>query len=252
MFERLNLSFILYSPYHYRYIKTYSLDLKGKELVRNESNEFQTRSADRIVAVPFGGVLVVSDGCLEYFSLGMAPSDLTEPSNTTTTTTTSTTTTTGTGDGSAGRHNRKNRPKRDQYRHTTFGNSTVTAIGPIDDDRDAIRKGTMRYLMSDIRGSMYIVVVTDNPRKILTQHIGRTSIASTISYMDNSIVYVGSSKGDSQLVKLCEDSNENGSNLDILETFTNVGPILDMVSVDLERHGQCKLITCSGAHGDGT
>ena len=171
MFERLNLSFILYSPYHYRYIKTYSLDLKGKELVRNESNEFQTRSADRIVAVPFGGVLVVSDGCLEYFSLGMAPSDLTEPSNNTTTTTTNTTSTTGTGDGSAGRHNRKNRPKRDQYRHTTFGNSTVTAIGPIDDDRDAIRKGTMRYLMSDIRGSMYIVVVTDNPRKILTQHI---------------------------------------------------------------------------------
>ena len=49
-------------------------------------------------------------------------------------------------------------------------------------------------------------------------------------------------------MKLCEDSNENGSNLDILETFTNVGPILDMVSVDLERHGQCKLITCSGAH----
>jgi len=261
------------------FIKIYSLDLKGKELVRNESSEFQTkRDADRVFAVPFGGVMVVSEGCVEYFSLGMALSDLTEPSSSnmsnTTTTTTSTTTTMGTGGGVASRHYGRNQPKADHYRYASLGNSEITAIGPIDDDRDARRKGKIRYLLSDIQGSMYIVVVTDNPRQILTQHIGRTSIASTISYLDSSIVYVGSSMGDSQLVKLCSEPNESGSNLDVLyvstsryshifcshnllthynrETFTNVGPIVDMVAVDLQRHGQCKLITCSGAYGDGT
>lgn len=46
--------------------------------------------------------------------------------------------------------------------------------------------------------------------------------------------------------------NENGSYVNILETYTNLGPILDMLVVDIEKQGQGQLITCSGGHKNGT
>ena len=37
-----------------------------------------------------------------------------------------------------------------------------------------------------------------------------------------------------------------------METFTNLGPIVDMCVVDLERQGQGQLVTCSGAYKEGS
>ena len=58
--------------------------------------------------------------------------------------------------------------------------------------------------------------------------------------------------GDSQLVRLNVEPDENGSYVTIVETFTNLGPIVDMVVVDLERQGQGQLVTCSGAYKEGS
>jgi hypothetical protein len=55
--------------------------------------------------------------------------------------------------------------------------------------------------------------------------LGETSGASTISYLDSGVVFVGSCFGDSQLVRLHPDKDENGSNVEVLESFTNLGPI---------------------------
>lgn len=49
---------------------------------------------------------------------------------------------------------------------------------------------------------------------------------------------MGSRLGDSQLIKLSVHANENGSFADVMESFTNLGPIIDMCVVDLERQGQ--------------
>ena len=38
----------------------------------------------------------------------------------------------------------------------------------------------------------------------------------------------------------------------VVDTFTNLGPILDMVVVDLERQGQGQLVTCSGGFKEGS
>ncbi|CAG2121468.1 unnamed protein product, partial [Medioppia subpectinata] len=73
-----------------------------------------------------------------------------------------------------------------------------------------------------------------------------------MTYLDNGVVYVGSRMGDSQLIKLKLEPNESGSFVDILETFTNLGPIVDMIVVDLDRQGQGQLITCSGAFKEGS
>ncbi|MEQ2314851.1 DNA damage-binding protein 1 [Ameca splendens] len=82
--------------------------------------------------------------------------------------------------------------------------------------------------------------------------LGETSIAECLTYLDNGVVFVGSRLGDSQLVKLNVDSNEQGSYVTVMETFTNLGPIVDMCVVDLERQGQGQLVTCSGAFKEGS
>ena len=46
-----------------------------------------------------------------------------------------------------------------------------------------------------------------------------------------------------QLIKLHPDKDENGSNIEVLETFTNLGPIQDFCVVDLERQGQGQVVT---------
>jgi DNA damage-binding protein 1 len=91
-----------------------------------------------------------------------------------------------------------------------------------------------------------------------------------MTYIDNGVVFVGSKLGDSQLIKvnllefdqkealnihklsscllkLMENANENGSYINILETYTNLGPILDMLVVDIEKQGQGQVYSNSNS-----
>ena len=44
----------------------------------------------------------------------------------------------------------------------------------------------------------------------------------------------------------------NGSYVEVLERYVNLGPIVDFCVVDLERQGQGQVVTCSGAYKDGS
>lgn len=71
--------------------------------------------------------------------------------------------------------------------------------------------------------------------------LGQTAAASTLSYLDNGVVFVGSSFGDSQLIRLHPtppDPANPSSFVQVLDTYPNLGPIVDMCVVDLERQGQ--------------
>lgn len=46
-------------------------------------------------------------------------------------------------------------------------------------------------------------------------------------------------------LQLNVDSNDQGSYVGVMETFTNLGPIVDMCVVDLERQGQGQVMTKS-------
>lgn len=81
---------------------------------------------------------------------------------------------------------------------------------------------------------------------------GETSIPECITYLDNGVLFIGSRHGDSQLVKLNTNVNENGTYVVPMETFTNLGPIMDICVVDLERQGQGQMITCSGSFKEGS
>ncbi|KAL5577339.1 hypothetical protein UlMin_019038, partial [Ulmus minor] len=58
-----------------------------------------------------------------------------------------------------------------------------------------------RYLLGDYFGLLHLLVITHEKEKVTglkIELLGKTSLASTISYLDNGVVYIGSSYGDSQ------------------------------------------------------
>lgn len=89
-------------------------------------------------------------------------------------------------------------------------------------------------------------MVKENGLKVAL--LGEVSIPEAITYLDNGVLFIGSRCGDSQLVKLNTGPDENGYYVTVMETFTNLAPIVDMVVVDLERQGQGQLVTCSGKY----
>uniref|UniRef100_A0AAQ5YIN4 DNA damage-binding protein 1 n=1 Tax=Amphiprion ocellaris TaxID=80972 RepID=A0AAQ5YIN4_AMPOC len=117
-----------------------------------------------------------------------------------------------------------------------------------------------RYLLGDMEGRLFMLLLEKEElmdgtvalKDLHVELLGETSIAECLTYLDNGVVFVGSRLGDSQLVKLNVDSNDQGSYVAVMETFTNLGPIVDMCVVDLERQGQGQLVTCSGAFKEGS
>ncbi|XP_076896669.1 DNA damage-binding protein 1-like [Bidens hawaiensis] len=126
--------------------------------------------------------------------------------------------------------------------------SITRAYGRVDADGS-------RYLLGDLSGLLHLLVIVHEKEKVTglkIELLGETSIASTISYLDNAFVYVGSSYGDSQLIKLNLQPDAKGSYVEVLERYVNLGPIVDFCVVDLERQGQGQVVTCSGAYKDGS
>ncbi|XP_058071572.1 DNA damage-binding protein 1 isoform X2 [Magnolia sinica] len=126
--------------------------------------------------------------------------------------------------------------------------SITRAYGRVDADGS-------RYLLSDHAGFLHLLVITHEKERVTglkIELLGETSVASTISYLDNAFVYVGSSYGDSQLIKLNLQPDPKGSYVEVLERYVNLGPIVDFCVVDLERQGQGQVVTCSGAYKDGS
>jgi len=126
--------------------------------------------------------------------------------------------------------------------------SITKAYGRVDNDGS-------RYLLSDHNGMLYLLVISHDKERVLALNVeplGETSAASTLSYLDNGVVFVGSSYGDSQLIRLNHQADTKGSYVEVLESFVNLGPIVDLCVVDLERQGQGQVVTCSGAFKDGS
>ena len=117
-----------------------------------------------------------------------------------------------------------------------------------------------RYLLGNMAGQLFMLLLlkeekmdgTRVVKDLKLELLGETTIPECMTYLDNGYVYIGSRLGDSQLVRLNVEPDESGSYVTIVDTFTNLGPIVDMVVVDLERQGQGQLVTCSGAFKEGS
>lgn len=105
----------------------------------------------------------------------------------------------------------------------------------------------MLFLEVESRGDGADVV-----KDLKVELLGEISTPECITYLDNGVLYIGSRLGDSQLIKLNSKTDDGGSYVTIMESFTNLAPIMDMCVVDLERQGQGQLVTCSGAFKEGS
>lgn len=119
-----------------------------------------------------------------------------------------------------------------------------------------------RYVIGDMLGRLFLLALSEKPAKPVTNshaekynitmfHLGWTTIPKCICYIDNYHFYIGSRFGDSQLVKISTDGTE-GSCVEIVDTYSSLAPILDMMVLDLDKQGQDQLVTCSGFQKEGS
>jgi DNA damage-binding protein 1 len=113
----------------------------------------------------------------------------------------------------------------------------------------------LRYLLGDQRGNLYVLVLLKNNNgtviNISIDGLGTTSIPECISYLDNGVVYIGSVYGDSQLIRLKSKPEPDGNHIEVIDSYPNIGPILDMCVVESDK-GNFQVVTCSGAFKDGS
>ncbi|KAG0365622.1 DNA damage-binding protein 1a [Gamsiella multidivaricata] len=220
--QRPTLAVLYQDKKEVRHVKTYEFDLKTNE--KSETGWIQSglSGARACIAVPspIGGFLVVGEYSISYFN----PAQLAAP-------------------------------------HSITINATIMQCHNRVDDQG------IRYLLGDHKGMLYILVlILNNSSGSSSSHssrpfqvvdlkfecLGTTSIPEAIVYLDNDHVFVGSHLGDSQLVLLHTEADQNGEYLEIMETFTNIAPVADFDVVDLEGQGQGQIVACSGAFKDGS
>ncbi|KAL8673948.1 MAG: hypothetical protein Q9168_001643 [Polycauliona sp. 1 TL-2023] len=117
-----------------------------------------------------------------------------------------------------------------------------------------------RWLLADDFGQLFLLMLIIEEDEVMgwkLDVIGTTSRATTLVYLGSGLVFVGSHQGDSQVIRIQEQK------IQILHNMANIAPILDFTIMDLgirsgETHsneyssGQARIVTGSGAFGDGS
>ena len=137
--------------------------------------------------------------------------------------------------------------------HVLLTPCTVTSWGRID---------SRRYLLSNLHGDLFMVVIQSasasgsvasaqsGARAALHLHLqllGQTTIATCIAYLSSGFTFLGSTLGDHQLVQLHTQQQDDGGFLSLVDSFPNLGSVVDMAVMEMDRQGQGQLVTCSGA-----
>lgn len=115
-----------------------------------------------------------------------------------------------------------------------------------------------RILLGDAEGMLHLLTLNILQNRVDSLSfigLGSISIPSCLVYLDNDVVFVGSTLGDSQLIHVGHTDDtmaaaENREILQVIDEFPNLGPITDFCVADLDKQGQTQLITCSGVAKD--
>lgn len=217
-FQNPTIGFIYKDRTGTSHVKTYEVSLKEKEFILgpwDKGNVANEASIIIPVPQPFGGAIIIALESIVYIN-GANEKVIAPP---------------------------------------LIAQSPINCYAPIDKDGS-------RYLLGDLTGRLFCLILKASDyrpsdsklevQELKLELLGEISIPECITYLDNAVVYVGSKLGDSQLIKLLTRPDENGSCIQVCETFTNLGPIVDMCLVDLEKQGQGQLVTCSGHSKDGS
>ena len=105
------------------------------------------------------------------------------------------------------------------------------------------------YLFNFIQGKNKIKDNKENTEMIL-QLIDKVNPPSCMAYLNNNIIFIGSAKSNSQLIKINENIDNNDSNcekIDIIEEYESLAPISNMILLNnsKEENG-IEILTVSG------
>ncbi|KAL3427234.1 CPSF A subunit region [Phlyctema vagabunda] len=120
----------------------------------------------------------------------------------------------------------------------------------------------LHYLLADDYGMLWVLEMLIEGAVVTgmdVRKIGKTSKASELVYMGNGILFVASHEGDSQVVRV----DIAGAQIEVLQTMTNVAPILDFAVMDMGSRdgeslsneyssGQARIVTGSNTFESGS
>ena len=118
-----------------------------------------------------------------------------------------------------------------------------------------------RWLLADDFGKLYLLMLLIEDSQVTRwklNALGHTSRASTLVYLDDGLVFVGSHQGDSQVVKITTQGR-----IETVQKISNIAPILDFAIMDMGSRsaegqsneyssGQARIVTGSGVFADGS
>jgi DNA damage-binding protein 1 len=139
-----------------------------------------------------------------------------------------------------------------------------------------------RYLLADEMSTLYLLSIVAVQNRVVAMQLealGSTTLASSLNYLNEGLLYVGSTLGDSQLIQIHDDpivhpTNGDDANnyvpensgalmdttyLSVIEEYTNLGPILDFDLVPTNPQSgpqpqltQSQVVTASGTSSLGS
>jgi hypothetical protein len=119
-----------------------------------------------------------------------------------------------------------------------------------------------RYLAVDENGNLFLIALKPENKEInnnnisgdgeytlVFQFLGEVNYASTLTYLDNNVIFIGSEKGNSQLIKITKSVTNNTSRpfIEIIEEYENLAPISDFCLMNnTNDEGSTEILCVSG------
>ena len=132
-------------------------------------------------------------------------------------------------------------------------------VGGINIESTCYCSGSMdEVLISDSNAGrlfrLRLKVGGDQKPNLNLQYLGKTSRSACMTHLgirSDNMVFIGSSTGNSMLIKIVGGDSKSGPTLEVLDTHTNLGPIANFCLLG-SQSGADQMIACSGSNRDGS
>lgn len=144
-------------------------------------------------------------------------------------------------------------PSTNVIRKVIFTPTYFTAVAPVDSDG-------FRFIFGASSGEFFILLLLANEsgkvQDMKFEKLGRTSIATCLTYIDDGYVYVGSQHGDSQLIQLSTErvmtDTKEVQFLKVVHSFPSLSPLNDFSLIKAsDMSDQNILVAAGGSAKDG-
>ncbi|KAL8286521.1 hypothetical protein RQP46_004538 [Phenoliferia psychrophenolica] len=127
----------------------------------------------------------------------------------------------------------------------------------------AVAESPNAFLLGDIYGRLqYLQIIRSHSGKVADlkiRDLGDTSSPTAIVFLSPTLIYIASRFADSQLVRIPSDLSGDSmaiegesDDLELVEGFASLAPIMDCCVVNADGGGTSQVVTCSGAYKGGS